>query len=142
MSIMDGRPGHPKKVLIALPAPLLDALDIRARAECRTRSELVREACRKYLGGDQPVAFAELSEETRKIMDASLADAEATAKKTRDDAERKRIDKLVSERLAVRLAMLDAALSEKPAEPTEPTPDLRDPITASLDLPAPRKVVS
>lgn len=36
-------------VNIALPKPLLDRIDRTARSECRTRSELVREASRLYI---------------------------------------------------------------------------------------------
>lgn len=39
----------PKKVLIALPERLLAAADAVAQAECRTRSDLMREALRRYI---------------------------------------------------------------------------------------------
>lgn len=38
-----------KKVLVALPESLLDKIDFAAEAECRTRSDLVREALRRYI---------------------------------------------------------------------------------------------
>ena len=38
-----------KKVLIGLPPSLLDKIDFAAQAECRTRSDLIREALRRYL---------------------------------------------------------------------------------------------
>lgn len=38
-----------KKVLVGLPASLLDSIDFAAQAECRTRSDLIREALRRYL---------------------------------------------------------------------------------------------
>lgn len=39
----------PKKVLIALPLAMLEKADYVAHAEHRTRSDLVREALRRYL---------------------------------------------------------------------------------------------
>lgn len=38
-----------KKVLIALPIKMLDQVDQVAEQECRTRSDLVREALRRYI---------------------------------------------------------------------------------------------
>lgn len=39
----------PKKVLVALPLGLLEQTDMVAQAEHRTRSDLIREALRRYL---------------------------------------------------------------------------------------------
>jgi len=39
----------PKKVLIALPPSMLEQVDYIARCEHRTRSDLIREALRRYL---------------------------------------------------------------------------------------------
>ena len=39
----------PKKVLIALPPGLLEQVDFIAKTEHRNRSELIREALRRYL---------------------------------------------------------------------------------------------
>lgn len=39
----------PKKVLVALPPGLLEQIDIVAQTEHRTRSDLVREALRRYV---------------------------------------------------------------------------------------------
>ena len=39
----------PKKVLIALPPAMLDQVDVVANEEHRTRSDLIREALRRYL---------------------------------------------------------------------------------------------
>lgn len=39
----------PKKVLIALPPAMLEQVDYIARCEHRTRSDLIREALRRYL---------------------------------------------------------------------------------------------
>lgn len=38
-----------KKILIGFPENLLVQVDATAEAECRTRSELIREAVRRYL---------------------------------------------------------------------------------------------
>jgi len=39
----------PKKVLIALPPAMLEQVDFIAQHEHRTRSDLIREALRRYL---------------------------------------------------------------------------------------------
>lgn len=39
----------PKKVLIALPPAMLEQVDFIAACEHRTRSDLIREALRRYL---------------------------------------------------------------------------------------------
>jgi metal-responsive CopG/Arc/MetJ family transcriptional regulator len=39
----------PKKVLIALPPAMLEQVDFVAQLEHRTRSDLIREALRRYL---------------------------------------------------------------------------------------------
>jgi metal-responsive CopG/Arc/MetJ family transcriptional regulator len=39
----------PKKVLVALPPGLLEQIDFVAQTEHRTRSDLVREALRRYV---------------------------------------------------------------------------------------------
>lgn len=39
----------PKKVLIALPPGMLEQLDYIAQVEHRTRSDLIREAARRYM---------------------------------------------------------------------------------------------
>lgn len=38
----------PKKVLVALPPGLLEQIDLVAQVEHRTRSDLIREALRRY----------------------------------------------------------------------------------------------
>lgn len=45
--IGSGRP--PRKVLIALPPAMLEQVDFIAATEHRTRSDLIREALRRYL---------------------------------------------------------------------------------------------
>lgn len=44
----------PKKVLIAIPPALLSQVDFVALSEHRTRSDLIREALRKYVAGFKP----------------------------------------------------------------------------------------
>lgn len=39
----------PKKVLVALPPGLLDQVDFIAKCEHRSRSDLIREALRRYI---------------------------------------------------------------------------------------------
>jgi metal-responsive CopG/Arc/MetJ family transcriptional regulator len=39
----------PKKVLVAFPQTMLEQMDVVAKLESRTRSDLVREAIRRYL---------------------------------------------------------------------------------------------
>ena len=39
----------PKKVLVALPPGLLEQIDFVAQIEHRTRSDLIREAMRRYI---------------------------------------------------------------------------------------------
>lgn len=41
----------PKKVLIALPPKMLEKVDFISDAEHRTRSDLIREALRRYIDG-------------------------------------------------------------------------------------------
>ena len=41
----------PKKVLVALPAGLLEQVDFVAQVEHRNRSDLIREALRRYIDG-------------------------------------------------------------------------------------------
>jgi CopG family transcriptional regulator/antitoxin EndoAI len=41
----------PKKVLVALPTGLLEQIDFVAQVEHRTRSDLIREAMRRYIEG-------------------------------------------------------------------------------------------
>lgn len=43
----------PKKVLVALPPGLLEQIDFVAQVEHRTRSDLIREAMRRYLNAFQ-----------------------------------------------------------------------------------------
>lgn len=45
---------YPKKVLVAVPPGLLEQVDGLAREEFRTRSDLIREALRRYVEGARP----------------------------------------------------------------------------------------
>jgi len=57
----------PKKVLIALPPAMLEQVDYIAQCEHRTRSDLIREALRRYLDNfrrTQGTASAHLSVST------------------------------------------------------------------------------
>ena len=62
-----------KKVLIALPPVMLDLVDRIAVTECRTRSDLVREALRRYIENFKrnhgPVAI----EESKSLHTVSIA---------------------------------------------------------------------
>jgi metal-responsive CopG/Arc/MetJ family transcriptional regulator len=44
----------PKKVLVALPPGLLEQVDFIAECEHRTRSDLIREALRRYIANFTP----------------------------------------------------------------------------------------
>ena len=44
---------QPRKILIAIPPAMLEQVDYLAQVEHRTRSDLVREALRKYLQAHQ-----------------------------------------------------------------------------------------
>jgi metal-responsive CopG/Arc/MetJ family transcriptional regulator len=72
------------KVLISLPEALLQSLDRAAAAESRSRSELVREAIRRYLAegpsAGRSVAIAEL----RALLGAGDWNAEELIRAERD----------------------------------------------------------
>lgn len=51
----------PKKVLIALPPAMLEQADFVANCEHRTRSDLIREALRRYLDNFRRTQGAHLS---------------------------------------------------------------------------------
>lgn len=51
----------PKKVLIALPPAMLEQVDYIAGCEHRTRSDLIREALRRYLDNFRRQQAAHLS---------------------------------------------------------------------------------
>ncbi|CAN5615908.1 hypothetical protein BH11CYA1_BH11CYA1_40650 [soil metagenome] len=69
----------PKKVLIALPPAMLEQVDFIAQCEHRTRSDLIREALRRYLdnfrrqqgGAHLSVSTMEVSENYSAIGAAS-----------------------------------------------------------------------
>ncbi|HEY9869001.1 MAG TPA: ribbon-helix-helix domain-containing protein [Candidatus Obscuribacterales bacterium] len=51
----------PKKVLIALPPAMLEQADFVAQCEHRTRSDLIREALRRYLDNFRRTQGAQLA---------------------------------------------------------------------------------
>ncbi|MBP7862200.1 MAG: ribbon-helix-helix protein, CopG family [Cyanobacteria bacterium TGS_CYA1] len=51
----------PKKVLIALPPAMLEQVDFIAKCEHRTRSDLIREALRRYLDNFRRAQGAQIS---------------------------------------------------------------------------------
>jgi metal-responsive CopG/Arc/MetJ family transcriptional regulator len=69
----------PKKVLIALPPAMLEQVDFIAQCEHRTRSDLIREALRRYLdnfrrtqgGNHLSVSTMEVGETTSYVNAAS-----------------------------------------------------------------------
>ena len=54
----------PKKVLIALPPAMLEQVDFIAQCEHRTRSDLIREALRRYLDNFRRTQGAHLTVST------------------------------------------------------------------------------
>ncbi len=59
----------PKKVLIALPPAMLEQADFVAQCEHRTRSDLIREALRRYLDNFRRTQGAHLSVSTVETME-------------------------------------------------------------------------
>ena len=64
----------PKKVLIALPPAMLEQVDFIAQCEHRTRSDLIREALRRYLDNFRRQQSAHLTvvPEAPKTLDGGL----------------------------------------------------------------------
>lgn len=54
----------PKKVLIALPPSMLEQVDFVAQVEHRTRSDLIREALRRYLDNFRRTQGAQIAVST------------------------------------------------------------------------------
>ena len=55
---LGGRPrshpeGHTRQISTTLPEPIVDALTARAEADGVSRSELIAEACRRFLGSSE-----------------------------------------------------------------------------------------
>ena len=59
----------PKKVLIALPPAMLEQVDHIAKCEHRTRSDLIREALRRYLDNFRRTQGAQLSVSTMEVSE-------------------------------------------------------------------------
>ena len=67
----------PKKVLVALPPGLLEQVDAVAQVEHRNRSELVREALRRYIEEFKQGQSAHMNQRmTREKMALSVSAAE------------------------------------------------------------------
>ncbi|MBN8659566.1 MAG: ribbon-helix-helix domain-containing protein [Candidatus Melainabacteria bacterium] len=60
----------PKKVLIALPPAMLEQVDFIAQCEHRTRSDLIREALRRYLDNFRRQQGTHLSVSTMEVSDS------------------------------------------------------------------------
>ncbi len=72
------------KVLISLPDGLLESLDRAAAAESRSRSEVVREAIRRYLAEGPPSGRSAAIAELRAILGPGDWNAEALIRAERD----------------------------------------------------------
>jgi metal-responsive CopG/Arc/MetJ family transcriptional regulator len=75
----------PKKVLIALPPAMLEQVDFIAQCEHRTRSDLIREALRRYLDNfRRQQGGAHLSVSTMEVSDSysSIPAASTTTSST------------------------------------------------------------
>ena len=59
----------PKKVLIALPPAMLEQVDYIAKCEHRTRSDLIREALRRYLDNFRRTQGAQLQVSTMEVSE-------------------------------------------------------------------------
>lgn len=57
----------PRKILIALPPAMLEQVDHIAKCEHRTRSDLIREALRRYLDNFRRTQGAQLSVSTMEV---------------------------------------------------------------------------
>lgn len=68
----------PKKVLIALPPNLLERIDRQAEKEERTRSELMREACRRYLEAEISIEEYRTRRSATEITAETLTDSDPT----------------------------------------------------------------
>ncbi len=63
----------PKKVLIALPPAMLEQVDFIAQCEHRTRSDLIREALRRYLDNFRRTQGGHLAVTTMDAAEAPFA---------------------------------------------------------------------
>lgn len=64
-----------KKILVGMPTNLLNLVDQTAGAECRTRSDLVREALRRYIDEfhKQRIVLSENALNIRKLENSLVA---------------------------------------------------------------------
>jgi metal-responsive CopG/Arc/MetJ family transcriptional regulator len=72
------------KILISLPEDLLKRLDETASAESRSRSELVREAVRRYLTEGPPLGREAAMADLRAILRRGSWNAEELVRAERD----------------------------------------------------------
>ena len=63
----------PKKVLIALPPAMLEQVDFIAQCEHRTRSDLIREALRRYLDNFRRTQGGQFAVSTMETTEAPFA---------------------------------------------------------------------
>jgi metal-responsive CopG/Arc/MetJ family transcriptional regulator len=72
----------PKKVLIALPPAMLEQVDFIAQCEHRTRSDLIREALRRYLDNFRRQQGNHLSVSTMELSDTFVSAGSGTPSST------------------------------------------------------------
>jgi len=72
----------PKKVLIALPPAMLEQVDFIAQCEHRTRSDLIREALRRYLDNFRRQQGNHLSVSTMELSDTFVGAGSGTPSST------------------------------------------------------------
>ncbi|MBK7747121.1 MAG: ribbon-helix-helix protein, CopG family [Candidatus Obscuribacter sp.] len=72
----------PKKVLIALPPAMLEQVDFIAQCEHRTRSDLIREALRRYLDNFRRQQGSHLSVSTMEVSDSYAGIPSTTSSST------------------------------------------------------------
>lgn len=75
-----------KVINISLPDELLREVDEYAKLECRTRSELFREAARQYIGSRRWRRLRELGSRTARDLGLSEEDVERIVQEYRADA--------------------------------------------------------
>lgn len=81
----------PKKVLVALPAGLLEQIDFIAQVEHRNRSDLIRESLRRYINefNKNPTSTSIVERNGTKIMELSKTGPIVNAQPNNANAEQK-----------------------------------------------------
>lgn len=101
-----------KKVLVGLPSSLLDKIDFTAQAESRTRSDLIREALRRYLDNFQRQRLLQSTSSNIEILEETFANSPSMSSTTRlVEALNERVAKAKSE--MERIASLRKTCSEE-----------------------------